>query len=150
MNMENRARTDPTDYTNIFALASLFLELQQTNNAAALFQQTISRPGVPMDVVRGVANFFAQTGQFGELEKALKRLTEIEPHSPEAWYDLSRLEVMLGKKDEGIQALWNAIQFSNQRLKTNAHALDIRAQARDEAQFNPIRSSPDFQKLISP
>jgi tetratricopeptide (TPR) repeat protein len=147
--MEQRARTNPADYTNIFQLAGLFLQLQQTNSAAALFDQTISRPDVPIDVIRGAANFFAQTGQFTELEKTLKRLTEVEPHAPEAWYDLARLEVMLGQKDEGLKALGNAIQFSDQRLKTNSHALDVRAAARAEAEFNPVRPLPEFQKLVS-
>ena len=150
MSMENRARTNPTDYTNIFSLGSLFLELSQTNNAAALFDETIARPGVPIDVIRGIANFYAQTAQFNELEKTLTRLTDVEPRVPEAWYDLARLEIMLGKKDDALKDLGTAIQLSDQRLKTNAGALNIRAQARDEAQFNPIRGLPEFQKLVSP
>jgi tetratricopeptide (TPR) repeat protein len=148
--MQERARTTPTDYTNLFSLAGLYLQMQQTNNADALFDQAISHPKISMDVIREVAGFYAQTGQYYELEKTLKRLTEIEPNVPEGWYDFSRLEVMLGRKDEGIKALATSIQLSDQRLKTDPHAMDIRAKARDEAQFNPIRNSPEFQKLVSP
>lgn len=148
--MEDEARTNPADYTNVFSLAGIYLQLQQTNRADALFEEAMSHPGAPMEVLRGVANFFAQTAQFNELEKALKKLTDAEPGSPETWYDLSRLEVILGKKDDAIQYLRTSIQLSDQRLKSNAHALDIRAAARSEAEFNSIRGSPDFQKLVSP
>jgi cytochrome c-type biogenesis protein CcmH/NrfG len=148
--MEDEVRTNPDDYTNLFSLAGIYLQLQQTNRANALFAQAISRPHVPMEVLRGVANFFAQTAQFAELEKALKKLTDTEPNAPETWYDLSRLEVLLGKKDEAIQDLRTSVNLSDQRLKTSAKALDIRAAARSEAGFNPIRGSPEFQKLVSP
>jgi tetratricopeptide (TPR) repeat protein len=148
--MQDEARTNPTDYTNIFNLAGYFMQMQQTNSANALFDQTISRPGVSTEVLRGIANFFAQTGQFNELEKTLKRLTEVEPQMPESWYDLSRLEVLLGKRDEAIKDLGMSISLSDQRLKTNPKAMDIRDAARSEAQFNPIRGSPEFQKLLSP
>ncbi|HUE36431.1 MAG TPA: hypothetical protein VMO20_03485, partial [Candidatus Acidoferrum sp.] len=79
-----------------------------------------------------------------------KKLTDTEPNAPETWYDLARLEVLLGKKDEAIQDLRTSVNLSDQRLKTNAKALDIRAAARSEAGFNPIRGSPEFQKLVSP
>ncbi len=148
--MEDETRVHPSNYTNIFSLAAAFMELQQTNNAAAVFEAAISRQGIPIDVIRGVANFFAQSGQFYELEKTLKRLTEVEPQAPEAWYDLSRLEVILGKKDEAIKNLQKAIELSDQRLNTNPSALNIRNAARAETQFNSIRNEPAFQKLVEP
>ncbi len=69
---------------------------------------------------------------------------------PESWYDLSRLEVMLGNGSEAMVDLHKAIELSDQRLKTNHAALDIRGAARSEAAFNSIRNTPDFQRLVPP
>ena len=84
------------------------------------------------------------------LEGILKKLTVADPDHPESWYDLSRLEAVLGKPDEAMKDLKTSIGLSDQRLKTNPAALNIRDAARTEGSFNGISSSPEFQKLISP
>ena len=146
--METEVRQNPEDYKNIFLLAGYYMQTQQTNRASELMQFTVSRPNVPADVLRGAATFFAQTGNFAVLENVLKKLTAADPGSPDAWYDLSRLEVILGKKDESLKYLKTSLALSDERLKTNPAAMNIRDAARSEAGFNSIRDSPDFQKLV--
>ncbi len=146
--METEVRQNPEDYKNIFSLAGYYMQTQQTNRASELMQFAVARPNVPADVLRGAATFFAQTGNFAVLENVLKKLTAADPGSPDAWYDLSRLEVILGKKDESLKYLKTSLALSDERLKTNPAAMNIRDAARNEASFNSIRSSPDFQKLV--
>lgn len=149
--MENKVVTDPTDYTNLFNLASIYLQMQQTNRVDDLLARAASRPKVPVEVLRSIATFFASSGNFLQLETVLQKLTETVPNDPETWYDYARLETVLGKKDEALKALKTAISLSDQRLKTNPAAQDLRSMARTNgAVFDPIRSSPEFQKLVSP
>ncbi len=148
--MEDEARTHPSNFTNIFSLAGLYMELQQTNRAVELFQATAARPDVPVEALRAIANFDAQLQDFPDLEAVLKRLTQTQPNIPEAWYDLARLESILGKRDDAIKDLQMAVTLSDQRLKTNPAAMNIRTAAGTEAEFNPIRGSPDFQKIVGP
>jgi len=148
--MENEAQKNPTNFQNIFSLAGLFLQLQQTNRADELLEQAVTRPNAPAAVLRSAAEFFAQTVNFPDLEITLKSLANDDPGIPETWYDLSRLELMLGKRDEAIHDLATSINLSDQRLKTNPHALNIRDTARSEPSFNPIRNTPEFQKLVPP
>jgi tetratricopeptide (TPR) repeat protein len=148
--MEDKARTNPADYQNIFQLVGYYMQVQQTNRANDLLVHAVSRADAPADVLRGAAQFFAQTHQFSELEVVLKKLTSARPNEPEGWYDLARLEVLLGNKDESIKDLQTSLNLSDQRLKTNASATDIRQAARSEAGFNSIRSMPEFQKLVPP
>jgi tetratricopeptide (TPR) repeat protein len=148
--MEDEARTNPSNYTNIFSLAGLYMELQQTNRAVQLFEATVNHPGIPVDALRAIANFYAQLQDFPDLEAVLKKLTEAQPNAPEAWYDLARLEVILGKKDDAIKDLQTSVSLSDQRLKTNPAALNVRTAAGTEAEFNPIRALPEFQKIIGP
>lgn len=147
--MEMKAQTDPSDYHNIFSLAGYYLQSQQTNRATELLNQTISRPAVPAEVLRGAAQIFAQIKDFPDLETVLKKLTDAGP-SPEAWYDLARLQARTGENDEAIESLRTAIQLSDQRLQSNSGALDIRGAARNAPDFNSISDRADFQKLVSP
>jgi tetratricopeptide (TPR) repeat protein len=148
--MENEAQKNPTNYQNIFSLAGLYLQLQQTNRADELLVQAVNRPNASVAVLRSAAEFFAQTVNFPDLEITLKDLATDDPGVPETWYDLSRLELMLGRRDEAIKDLGTSIDLSDKRLKTNPHALNIRDTARDEASFNSIRNTPEFQKLVQP
>ncbi|HEX3628005.1 MAG TPA: DUF2723 domain-containing protein [Verrucomicrobiae bacterium] len=145
---ENRARTHPEDYQNIFQLAGYYLHLQQTNRVTEMFEQMVARPDMPPEALRVVAQFFFQNGQLPELEPVLKKLAAGQPNNPESWYDLARLEAALNKHDDAIKDLQTSIELSDARLKTNPAARDLRNAARTEAGFNPIRASPEFQKLV--
>ena len=146
--IEDRVRTNPADYQDFFSLAGYYLQTQQTNRAIDLFEQTLSRPSVPPAVLRTIAQFYAQSGLYSELETVLQKLAAEQPDVPEAWYDLARLEVLLGERDQAIRDLQTSIELSDKRLKTNSAAVDIRAAARAEGGFNPIRGSAEFQKLV--
>jgi tetratricopeptide (TPR) repeat protein len=149
--MEKEARIHPSNYTNIFWLAGCYLQMQQTNQAAELLWQTISRPDVTVGALRSAAQYFAQTDNYGDLEMTLKEMTIKEPGRPETWYDLSRIEILLGRKEESIKDLTTAITLSDERLKSNSQALDIRAITRtNTTDFKPIHNSPGFQKLVAP
>jgi tetratricopeptide (TPR) repeat protein len=148
--MENEVRVNPTNYSNLLSLTSYYLQAQQTNRATALLRPMISRPTTPPDVLRRAAEIFAQTGDYLDLEIVLKKLLAAMPDSPEAPYDVARLESLLKKYDDAIKYLRIAIRLSDQRLKSEPTALDIRKAARGEANFNSIRNRSDFQKLVLP
>jgi hypothetical protein len=149
--MEKEVRTHPSDYTNIFRLAGCYLQMQQTDRAADLWKQTISRPEVPINVLRGAAQFFAQIDDFTSLETVLEKIAVARPNVPEPRYDLARVEMHLGKSEEAIKNLQMAIVLSDQRLKTNPKASNIRDYARTNTiDFNSITNSPQFQKLVGP
>jgi tetratricopeptide (TPR) repeat protein len=148
--MENEAQKNPTNYQNIFSLAGLYLQLQQTNRADDLLLQAVTRPNPSVAVLRSAAEFFAQTANFPDLEITLRGLATADPNIPETWYDLSRLELMLGKRDEALKDLGTCVNLSNARLKTNPGARDLRNDARNEPSFNSVRNTPEFQKLVSP
>jgi hypothetical protein len=148
--MEDKSKSNPADYQNLFSLVGYYMQMQQTNRATALLEHAISQANVPPGVLRGAAQFFAQTRQFSELEVVLKKLTTAMPTEPEPWYDLARLEAILGNKDELIKDLQNSLNLSDQQLRTNPKAIDIRQAARSEAAFNSVREMPEFQKLVPP
>jgi thioredoxin-like negative regulator of GroEL len=130
-------------------LAGYYLQTQQTNSAAELLQRTISRPDVPTAVLRGAAEVFARIDDFPNLKTTLRKLAVADP-TPEAWYDLARVEIHLGEDDEAIKDLGIAIHLSDRRLQNNPQALDIRAIVRTQVEFDAVRNRADFQNLVSP
>jgi tetratricopeptide (TPR) repeat protein len=148
--MENEMRVNPSDFQNIFALAALYLQLQQTNRVIELFDQTLAISNIPPDAVGAIAQFYAQMGYLSKLESALEKLAAISPNQPEPWYDLAALNAVLGKTDESLQDLRTCLDFSAKRLQRDPKARDLLAEARKDQRFAPLHNLPEFQKLVPP
>jgi cytochrome c-type biogenesis protein CcmH/NrfG len=78
----------------------------------------------------------------------MTKVVQLQPQSAEAWYDLGSLRTKLGRPADAIPALSNALTISNARRATNPAATDLQAAAKGDAQLNPLRSLPEFQKLV--
>lgn len=127
------------------------MQIQQTNRATELLLKTIGRSDTNPEAVRSAAAFFARNGNYPELRIALQKITIIEPKVPETWYDLARLEIIQGQKEEAIKDLQTSIRLSDQRLKQDPQARNIRSAVQTNiADFAVIRDSADFQKLVAP
>lgn len=148
--MVDRARTNPGDYQNVFSLAGYYMQNGQTNRASELLAQAVSRTDIPSGALRAAAQYFAQTGNAAELETVLQKLAAAEPGQPEPWFDLARIEAVLGKHDQAMKALRTCLDLNDRRHKANPTAENLRDHIGSETAFNSLRGTPDFQKLISP
>jgi tetratricopeptide (TPR) repeat protein len=146
--MENEARTNPTNFQNIFALASAYFQMRQTDRVGALFDQTLANPHVSPNEIGVIAQFYAQTGNLPKLERTLERLVAIAPNEPEPWYDLAAIKIVLGKTNESLQDLRTSLDLSAKRLQQNPKARDLLAEVRKDNRFDPLRNLPEFQKLV--
>jgi tetratricopeptide (TPR) repeat protein len=148
--MENEARTNPTNFQNIFNLASAYFQMQQTDRIIGLFDQALASPYISPAEVGVIAQFFAQTGNLPKLESTLEKLVAIVPNEPEPWYDLAAIKVALGKTGESLQDLRTALDLSAKRLKQNPKARDLLAEVRKDSRFGSVRNLPEFQKIVPP
>jgi len=148
--MQNGARTNPANFQNTFKLAAFYLQLQQTNRVAELFDQTLAVSNITPEAVGAIAQFYAQTGNLLKLESVLKKLTTVIPDQPEPWYDLATLNIVLGKTDESLRNLRTCLDLNTKRLQHNPKARDLLVEAQKDRRFNSLRNLPEFQKLIPP
>ncbi|HEY4952819.1 MAG TPA: DUF2723 domain-containing protein, partial [Verrucomicrobiae bacterium] len=148
--MEDEAHANPADFPNIFKLAGFYMQAQQTNLVGELFDRTLTNSQISAREVVPIAQFYAQIGNMAKLEKALEKLVALTPGQPEVYYDLARLEAILGKNSEALQNLSTALGLNAKRLSTNSMAHDLLIEARQEPRFNPLRSLPEFQKIVPP
>jgi tetratricopeptide (TPR) repeat protein len=148
--MEDEARTNPTNFQNIFSLASVYFQMRQTDRVGELFDQVLANPHVSPNEIGVIAQFYAQTGNLPKLENAVEKLAAIAPGEPEPWYDLAAVKIVLGKTSESLQDLQTSLALSAQRLKQNPQARDLLAEVRKDHRFDAIRNLPEFQKLVPP
>ena len=153
--MQIEAATHPTNFQNVYALGSLYAQMQDTNRAAelfrqatALFDQELANPNVRPENVTAMAQIAAATGNFPELESILKKLVSLLPNQPEPLYDLAALDAISGKNDDAMKNLRASIDLSSKRLLTNAAARNLLIEVRKDPRFNAIRNLPEFQKLV--
>jgi tetratricopeptide (TPR) repeat protein len=146
---ENVYRADPSNLTNAFQLASLYFQLQRSNEGFRVLDELLANSNASSRAVLSVANAYSQLGNVAGLEKAFNRATQVLPESPETWYDLSRVQAAVGKVQPALASLKRAAELSNLQLKTNAHALNVVKDARTNQSFAALRAIPDFQKIVA-
>ena len=110
----------------------------------------LAQSNVTADAVVQTALFARELRNVQLMERALVRLTEVNPQSPEAWYNLSAMQASLGKPDEAIKNLQRSLLLSDQRLKATPPGKDLRAEVVKEERFAPLRARPDWQSALLP
>ena len=80
-----------------------------------------------------------ETGAYAEVADRARELAEGNPQYPELLYNLACCESLAGRTTDAIEHLRPAIGRSER----------MRSYAKDESDFDPIRSEPAFQELVS-
>ncbi len=148
--MEATARTNPANVQNLVLLGSAYMQMQQTNRAAELFDTALARPEAKFGDTAAIAQYFAQMGNFAKLETTLKKMVSLAPDQPEPRYDLAALQAILGNQADSLQNLKAAVDMSAQRRAKDPKARDLVEAARTDSRLDRLRPLPEFQKLVPP
>jgi tetratricopeptide (TPR) repeat protein len=140
---------DPTNLTNAFHLASLYLQLQRSNEAMQVLNALLDHTNANAQTVLSVAKAFSELGNTPGLEKAFIRATQVMPDSPETWYDLSRVQATMNKPGPALIALKKAVELSNARLTKSTNAFNVAKDALTNQNFAALRANPEFLKLVA-
>jgi tetratricopeptide (TPR) repeat protein len=145
---EKHVHDHPDDFQAAFNLASLYVQMQQTNNAIKTLDGILNNPKVNANAILTVAKVFSQLNNYPKLETALDKLTRLNPGSPEAWYDFAAIKVFLNKPNEALPALRRAMEENAKRLAQDPKATDLAARARTDPTFNSLRALPEFKQIV--
>jgi cytochrome c-type biogenesis protein CcmH/NrfG len=148
--LQNDFATQPSNAAKAFALAQAYMSMQDTNNALATLDTLLKQPGLDASAIISIAQAYMQFQQIPRLENALSKLTEINPNSPEAWYDLSGIQAIIGKTSNALISLKRAVTLSDERLKTDKKANNLREAILKDSRFNVLRGNPEFEQIIAP
>ncbi|MDB6065202.1 MAG: hypothetical protein JWR26_1410 [Pedosphaera sp.] len=148
--LEAESRANPTNFQAAFNLAATYMQMHDANKAIQMLDQIVTNPQADVGVITAVAQAYAQMSNFAKLEVALKRWTELDPHSPEAWYNLAALETALGKQPDALKDLRVAFDESSVRLIKEPKAANLQVAARTDQRFTPLQQSAEFKQLTAP
>jgi len=147
--LEKQLAVQPWIPALIFQFVQAYQQLQQPAKALPLLESLLANPQADLITLLFAAQGFNQLGQPARVEESLARLVKLAPDNPEAWFDLAGIQAALGKKTEAIASLTESLKRSAQRLVKDPKAADLYNNALTDARFNPIRQSPEFQKLLT-
>jgi tetratricopeptide (TPR) repeat protein len=146
--MEKDVQDNPTNFQAAFTLASAYLQSQQSDKAIQTLDRVLANPKADAGAVMFLAQAYSQLGNYPKMESASERLVQLEPDSPEVWYNLAGIKSAFGKTNEAIKALTSALDTNAKRLARDPKATNLLLTARADPRFNPIRTSPQFQALV--
>ena len=147
--LEEEVRKNPENLTAAFSLALYHLQSQQFEPGNAILDRIVASPKLELPMLANIIDIYKQLQNFEKVETGLARLTQMQPTSPEAWYDLGTVRSRNGKTFGALAAVSNAITLSNTRRITNASATDLTSVAKSDANLGPLRAMPEFQRLFA-
>ena len=147
-NLEKQAHDHPDDFQVLVNLASIYEQLQRFDQENKTLDSVVANPKADAQAVMFAAQAYARHTNQNGLEKALERMTTLEPGSPEAWYDLAAIKAMLGKAPEAMTCLRSAMEKNSQRLAVNPKAKNLATMARTDPRFGALRQTPQFKKIV--
>jgi tetratricopeptide (TPR) repeat protein len=147
--VEQQWKSNPSNLQLTFQLASMYLQMQRTNEAVALLDKLLATRGDDAQTILSVAQAYVQVGNGVGLVGALEKLVKIMPDNPESWYDLARAQAALNRTTPALESLTRAITLSNVRLVKEPKARNLQKDAATDPSFAAIRQTPDFLKVIS-
>ena len=145
--LQDEAAASPTNFPKALTLADAYWSVQQTNRAVEVLERLLNEPQVDGATIAAVALRLQRFGRTAELEDAMKRLLEVAPHSPEAWYDMAAYLATMGRAREAATHLRKALDLSASRLAREPGARDLLSVYRKDRRFTALRDLPDFKQL---
>jgi tetratricopeptide (TPR) repeat protein len=147
--LEEQVKTNPADIQATFRLAIGYLQAKEDGKAHETLDRVMAHSNVDAGTVLNVAKGYARLGDLSRLEQTLERLTRLEPDSPEAHYDLAAMKCAMGKTNEAIESLREALALSHKRLATTPGASNLAVMARTDARFSNIHLLEAFHALTA-
>ena len=137
----------PSNFQAGLNLAGALFGVGQQAAGVSVLDEILKRPNAPAEAILAVAQYHIQTKNLGKLEEALARLTDVQPNSAEAWYDLAALKATMGKNDESLATLKKSITLNDARQKADPKSRNLRVEAARDPRFQILSQTSEFKAL---
>jgi tetratricopeptide (TPR) repeat protein len=148
--LEAEVRSSPSNFQKVLDLAIKYIQIQQTDKATQLLDAMLENPKLDAQGAFAVAQVYAQLNNLPKLEAALKKLVQLAPEEPEAWYNLAATRAALARPTEALQDLKRSLDLNSKRMASNPKSHDLRAEAEKDARFNSLKALPEFKTITAP
>jgi tetratricopeptide (TPR) repeat protein len=142
-------QSNPSNLQAGVALAEGYAGLHNRTLQVQTLDKVLAAPAPDADALLQTAQQLAILGDYARIEVTLEKLVRALPDSPEPLYDLAALRSLLGKHNESLQALRQALKMSAERKTRDPRARDLLAELQADPRFNALRPLPEFKALTS-
>ena len=147
--LEAGLKTNASDFSNAFLLASKYMAVQQEGRAFEILDGIVDTPGVTAPAVYSVVQAYVQMQNLPKVASTLAKYVKLAPDQPDAWYNLAKTEAILGKPTEALDHLTQAMKLNSQFLAKNVGWHDLRPEAQKETAFASLRGMSNYQALLA-
>ena len=145
--LEKQFKANPTNFQAGAELAAAYMQMQRNDKVMQILDGIVANPKASADVLLFSAQGYAKLGNLAKLETALERVAQEAPDSPEAWYNLAAVKVVVGKTPEALKALKLAMDENAKRLARDPKAKNLQVDARTDHRFKALQGMPEFQQM---
>jgi thioredoxin-like negative regulator of GroEL len=146
--LERAVAENPTNFTQQFELAQDYFKTGQSERGYEVLDRVLHSSRATTGIVISVADAYNRLGKPLKLQDALEKLTEMNPDSPEAWFDLAALRASLGKSASAIETLKKSLDLNARRLVRDPKAHDIREPLAKDKRFDKLRDLEAFKAML--
>jgi tetratricopeptide (TPR) repeat protein len=148
--LEDEVKKNPNDSLARLGLSENYRRLHQTASAILALEPVLRNPHPDPSGLRMAATEYNELRDYGKLEQALEKLSQVSPEAPEVWYQLATLQAGLGKGSNAIASLRRAAEITTAVRKTNQSVPDVLDVARQDPKFAMLRTNAEFLQLTAP
>ncbi len=155
--LDSLARIGSNDVFTLLPVGQAYRQLGQNTQlvsvlgrAVPLCDKILADPKADNAHLQTALQTYQLAGIVPRMEECLNRLLKLSPNSPELSYDLGALLTFERKTNAALDALSNAVHYSDLRLTQTTNAINLRTLATTDTNYNALRAHPQFQKIIAP
>jgi tetratricopeptide (TPR) repeat protein len=135
----------PNNVTNFIRAIQLYRGMHKTNEITRAIELFSKKSDVNSMSLTAIKNAYGLIGDWEGKLKADLQLTEHEPDSYAAWFDLSETHIRMKQTNESTQAMLKALNlFEDSEIR----APDIIPILRTNTLLKPLRDQPEIKKIL--
>src|SRR5439155_8782274 len=100
--LEQQWAKEPTNWQVATRLVMNLVQLQQVPRALEILDKILASPQAGKNELMFAAQAANSVNQLPRVEKALERLTAINPENPEAWFDLAGVQALMNLQTQAV------------------------------------------------
>lgn len=139
--IEQRSQSGRLELREAVELAQLYRRHGRHAQFDQLCGNLLAQTGLPAEVYLELGRLAYEAQRAPLLDMALQRYVMARPTDPNGWVELAAVRLLLGRSDDAVVALRNAVQIGGE---------SIRAQLRQDPRFEQLRLRSDVEQLLAP
>ena len=106
--IEELLEIEPVNWRFYFRLVHLYIETDQEKKIGPLFDRALKRSDTPPEVRVNIAYILSRIGNYKKAESVFREVVQTHPQVENAWLGLAEVQIVQGRKEEGVQYYRNA------------------------------------------